>query len=178
VVSHIANKVKIVRHEYHGHAPLPLQLSQQGDNLGLYGNIKRRSRLISDQEARLAGECRRDHDTLPHSSRELVWEGIDPAARIRDSDETQQFDRTLTRRVPRQTLMNTKRLSDLITDGKDRIEARHWILKDHRDLAPADLCHVGFASSSKVNSATITAREPDLATGDLGTCTRQQPHDC
>ena len=57
-------------------------------------------------------------------------------------------------------LVEPHRLGDLVADREDRVERRHRLLEDHRDLVAADLAHlvVAAASSRSRPSKTIAAR--------------------
>ncbi|BDE05869.1 hypothetical protein WPS_11450 [Vulcanimicrobium alpinum] len=46
--------------------------------------------------------------------------------------------------------MQARRFRDLFPDGEHGVERRHRILKDHRDVAAADLAHLGFALRQQV----------------------------
>ena len=46
-------------------------------------------------------------------------------------------------------------LRDLTANRLDRIERRHWILKDHRDLVSADLPHLSLAELQNILSFKI-----------------------
>ena len=46
--------------------------------------------------------------------------------------------------------VDDERLRDLIADGEDRIERRHRLLKDERDLGAANLAHVPFRQRQQV----------------------------
>ena len=49
-----------------------LEIAHQLQDLGLYRHVKRGCRLVGDQQARVASERHRDHDTLPHPARQFV----------------------------------------------------------------------------------------------------------
>ena len=61
------------------------------------------------------------------------------------------------------------RIRDLLADGVDRVQRRHRVLQDHRDLAAAVLAHFGFAELQQVD-----AFELDLAADDLAARLRHQ----
>ena len=67
--------------------------------------------------------------------------------------------------------MSFDRLSDLVTNGKHRIQRRHRILKDHRYFAAAQICqfiHVHFED--------ILVVEVNFATDDFTRGIRYQSH--
>src|SRR6185312_14277389 len=67
--------------------------------------------------------------------------------------------------------MEAERFGDLLADGVDRIQRRHWILKDHRDVVAANLAHLSVRQLQK-----ILAVEGDLSANNLPR-RRNQSHD-
>jgi hypothetical protein len=75
-------------------------------------------------------------------------------------------------------MVQTSALRDLVADREDRVQRRHRLLEDHRDVAPADLAHlvlgqrhVGVArcraadaAGSTEHSAVMRLPEPDSPT--------------
>ena len=61
---------KVVGHEEHREAHLPLESPEQLDDRGLDGDVERRRDLVADQKRRLAHERARDGDPLPLSAGE------------------------------------------------------------------------------------------------------------
>ena len=57
--------------------------------------------------------------------------------------------------------VDDERLRDLIADREDRVERRHRLLKDERDLGAAHLAHVRLGQRQQ-----IAVLEPDAAAGD------------
>ena len=67
-------------------------------------------------------------------------------------------------------LMHPQRLADLAADRQHRIEARHRLLEDHRDVVAADGAHLAFGELQQ-----IPALEADRAR-DLARRLGDQPH--
>ena len=67
-----------------------LQARHQLEDLRLRRHVERGRRLVCDEELRAARERHRDHDALPHATRELVRVAVDPSAGVRDSDLAEQ----------------------------------------------------------------------------------------
>jgi hypothetical protein len=63
------------------------------------------------------------------------------------------------------------RLDQLIADSNDRIERRHRILEDHRDVLAPHALHLAVRQGSEV-----TAHEPNCTADDLCRRFRQQTH--
>ena len=110
--------------------------AQQVEDLRLDRHVERRRRLVGDQELRLARERHRDHRALAHAARELVRVVADAARRRpgcppASSSSTARFSRPLAVQVE----VRLERLADLPADRQHRVQARHRVLEDHRDLA-------------------------------------------
>ena len=71
---------------------------------------------------------------------------------IGDADQVEQLDRTVVRRLLRAAEVPTAHLGDLGADGEQRVERRHRVLEDHRDLLAAH--------SRSVSSASCTSDSP------------------
>ncbi len=66
---------QIMRDQDQGHVAIVLQFQQQVDDLGLNGHVKGGGRFIGNQQARIARNCHRNHDTLAHPARKLMGIG-------------------------------------------------------------------------------------------------------
>jgi hypothetical protein len=97
----------------------------------------RSRRLVRDQHGRVAGQRQGDHHALPHPARELERVVVDALARPRDAHLVEQLHRAFARLLVRQRLVLLDLLDDLIPDLVDRVERRHRVLEDHRDLGAA-----------------------------------------
>ena len=64
--------------------------------------------------------------------------------------------------------MQPRHLGQLLGDGQQRIERRHRILKDHRDLPPANAGAVRRLASSASRGPRNSARPPAIRAGGFG----------
>ena len=91
-----------------------------------------------------------DHHALALAARHLVRKG----AKRRSAGSgmptcVEQLDRARARRCPRSMpMMDLQHLLDLEADGEARIEARHRLLEDHRDVLADDLAALAVGSAS------------------------------
>ena len=69
-------------------------------------------------------------------------------------------------------LVGPDRLDHLLLDGEHRVQARHRVLEDHRDVPPAELAHVVLRQGHEVE-AVEQDRPPSIRPAGFG----QQPHD-
>ncbi len=138
-------------------------------------------RLVGDQEARPARQRHRDHRALPQAARELPRVGVHALARHRDAHVLEQLHRHLPRVGLRQrrapgtplALVQAQRLDHLVADRVHGTERRHWLLRDQRDLGPADRSHrraAGIEPCQVHDTAALAAEQhgsADHAAGRL-----------
>jgi hypothetical protein len=159
----------IMRDKDYRHAELALQLTQQQQDLDLYRHIERGGRFVSEQHARIAGQCQRDHRALAHATRHLMRVRVQPAAGGWDLHPFQQLEGPLLRQRAPDAFVANNGLGDLLADRKDRVERGCRLLKDHRGSATAQLLK---ALSGCLNDVLAVDHDApvDLAIG------RQEPH--
>jgi len=87
------------------------------------------------------------------------------------SDETEDFHRTVERLSMVGAAMDSHRLGDLVTDVLRGVQRRHWVLEDHGDVGATDLVHLVV-----VERGEVAAHELDTAGGYVAT-RRKQLHD-
>jgi hypothetical protein len=107
----------------------------------LHRHIERRRRLVRDQQLRVARQRHRDHHALPHPARKLVRVLIHAALGVGIPTRSIASHRARTPSSPSRSsrLVQPHRLHDLLAHREDRVQARHRLLKDHRDLVAADV---------------------------------------
>ena len=84
-----------------------------------------------------------------------------PIRGVGDADRVEQLHRPAFRLAARRALVHEQRFGDLVTDREDRIERRHGLLENERDLCATHGAHVGFRQREQV-----AVLEPDHAAGD------------
>src|SRR5918995_206949 len=136
-VSDVGHHAEVVGHQDDRRASLVTQLAHALEYLRLDRHVERRGGLVRDQDGRVAGQGERDHHALPHAARELERIVVDPLARPRDSDLLQQLHRPLACLLVGQRLVLLDLLDDLVPDLHHRVQRRHRVLEDHRDLGSA-----------------------------------------
>ena len=93
-----------------------------------------------------AGERHRDHRALPLAARELVRERVDAAFAGRECRCARAArSRGRARASCAQPLVQLEHLGDLVADRVQRIQRRHRLLEDHRDVAAAQRAHLPLA---------------------------------
>ena len=116
--------------------------------------------LVGDEEIRLVGEGHGDHDALALPARELVRICAEPAARVADADEIEQFQRAGAGVAVRHARVQFENFADLPLDRVQRVERSHRLLKHHGDVVAADFPHLILVGGDQV-----LALEQDAAGG-------------
>ena len=141
VVTHLGHDAQVVRDQQDRHPALVAKVEQQVEDLLLDRHVERGRRLVRDQELGVAGERDRDHHPLAHTARHLMRVVTRAARRLGDAHELEHLDRARMRRLRPHALMRAHGLGDLVGDRVDRVQRRHRLLEDHRDLVAADRLH-------------------------------------
>ena len=136
------NHAEIVGNDDERDVELARQILHQLENLRLDGDVERGGGLVGDDQLGIAGKPDRDHHTLPHAARELMRVLIEPPLRIGDADQLQEFDCARLRFRVGHAEMDLQRLFYLKADREDRVQRRHRLLEDHRNIAAADFAHL------------------------------------
>jgi hypothetical protein len=135
-VRDVCHHAQVVGHQHDRRAGLVAQLAHPLEDLRLDRYVERRRRLVGDQNGRVGGQRQGDHHALPHAARELERVVVDPLTGARDADLLEQLDGPLARLLVRQRLVLLDLLDDLGPDLVNRVQRRHRVLEDHRDLRP------------------------------------------
>ena len=72
-VTDVRDHSEIVGDQHHRQPQRLLDGPQQVEDLRLDGRVKRRGRLVGDEDARLAGQRHRDADPLGHPAGDFPW---------------------------------------------------------------------------------------------------------
>ena len=150
---------------------LGAQLRHHLQDLRLNGDVERRRRLVGEQQPGPAGQRHCDHHALAHAAGQLMRIGGKPALRIGNPHLVEQFERAGARRGGRHAFMALDAFGNLLADGHDRIERRHRLLEDHREVASPHVAQRGLVQRGKVGAAETYPPAVDAR------ATRQQPHD-
>src|SRR5450755_2436697 len=137
-----------------------LQIVDQVEDLLLDGDVERGGRLVGDEQLRLAGDRHRDHHPLLLSPGHLRGIGVDLELGVRNADFGEQRDRALSGVGRRETEMQTQHLGQLKTDREHRVQRRHRLLEDHRDVGAAQPAQLALIQVDQVAAAVY-----DLAAG-------------
>ena len=141
VVGDVGDHAEIVGDQQDRHAGLLLEPGQQGEDLGLGGDVERRGRLVGDQQGGLEDQRHGDHGALAQAARQLERVGPEGAARVREADAGERLLRPRIGLPPVGAGVDAQGLADLVADRVQRRQAGHRLLEDHRDALPADRPH-------------------------------------
>ena len=158
VVRRLRDDAEVVRDHDHGGAEIVLDPLEQGEDLRLRRHVERRRRLVGDDQVGVVDERHRDHHALAHAARELVRVVVDPALGAGDPDGLQQLEGAGVRLFVRHVVVQHHRLRQLASDLVHRVQRRHGVLEDHRDLVAANR-----AQTARRGLQEILAAEQHLA---------------
>ena len=139
LVGDLGDDAEVVRDHDDRGAVVVLELVHQLEDLRLRRHVEGRRRLVGDEQRRLVDERHRDHHALAHAAGELVRIVVDPPFGPRDPDLLQRLERPRLGLLPRDVLVEQDSLDDLGTDLVHRVQRRHRVLEDHRDVVAAHL---------------------------------------
>ena len=91
--------------------------------------------------------------------------------RLGNAHQVQHLDGTLERSLAVHVAVEDQGLGDLLADGHHRVERRHRLLKDHRDLVAAHTSHFLLGDLEE-----IASREFDRPGNDTARRVRDQTH--
>ena len=116
-----SHKSQVVRDDEDRQIELRAQASQNIQHLGLDCHVQGRRRLIRDDHRRVAGQCHRDHDALPHSTTELVRVVTQPPRGVRHANQLKKLDGATICCLSAHREVSFEHLSDLPSDGENRV---------------------------------------------------------
>ncbi len=143
------DNAEIVGDQHNRHAETLLERAQQFQYLRLDRHIKRRRRLVGDQDVGFVGKRHGDHDALPLAAGQFMRVTVNAAGGIGNADQFQEFQHAAAGRFPAAAAVVDDRFGDLAADRVKRIERGHRLLKDHRDLGTADLVELVISQSDQ-----------------------------
>ena len=170
-VAHAGDYAHVVGDQHDAGAGLPLQLVHQLQHLRLHGHVKRRGRLVGDQQFWSAQHGDGNHHALAHAAGQLVRELVKPAGGFRNADVLQPVDAALVGLVAFQAFVQRQDFAHLGADRHVRRQAGQRVLEDHRHLGAADLAQLRLRGRQHVG-----AIEQDPAGG--GAILGEQAHRC
>ena len=97
--------------------------------------------------------------------------------RRRDLHQLQHFERAFHCAGTIEAEMQRHGLRNLVADREHRIEARHRLLEDHRDVGAAQLAHRASPQLREIDEASIARAKQYLAANDAAGRIRYEAHD-
>ena len=94
-IGHLGDHAHIVGNKNDGSIELRFQCANQVENLGLDRDVEGGSRLVRNQDLRLARERHSDHHSLPHTARELMRILNETPLWVGDTHVCQHLERVL-----------------------------------------------------------------------------------
>ncbi len=96
VLAEFAHDREVVADEDDRQIELDAQLVDQVEDLRLDRDVERGRRFVAEQYRRFGGERHGDGDALAHAAGELVGVRVEASSGVRNTDQTEQFDRAST----------------------------------------------------------------------------------
>jgi hypothetical protein len=158
-IGNLRDHAHVMRDEHHGHVHFVLQQADQREDLRLDRDVERGGRLVRNQQRRTAGEGHRDHHPLTHSAGKLMRITRQHSPRFGNAHLLEHRQRLGARARRVLALVQAYRLGDLLADGEHRVERRHRLLEDHRDLGAADVAQRRGRRLREIDPAAVGAIE-------------------
>ena len=131
-VAHIADDAQVMGDKQVGQAELVLQILQQIQDLRLHRDIKRRSRLIEDNQARLNRQRAGDANALLLAAAEFM--GIAIIMLLFQANHAHEFQDALAGLTAAQLFVNPQRLAYNLPDGHASVQRGGRRLINHLDF--------------------------------------------
>ena len=142
-VAGLEDEAEVVADEEHRRAELAAEILDELDDAGLDGDVERGGRLVEDEECRLRHQRHGDDDALLLAAGELVRVAVEDARRVGQADGLDGAERLGPGLRGARALVDHRHFHELAPDLHRRVQARHRLLVDHRDLGAADLAELG-----------------------------------
>ena len=145
LIAGLGDDGEVVRDEERGEVVLRTEVAEEGEDLGLDGDVEGGGGLVGDEELGAVDEGHGDDEPLALAAGELVGvvaeagfgggkgdfvEGGEDAGADLGAGQVRGVD--------------LEGFGDLAADAKDRVKGGHGLLEDHGDAASAVLAHGGF----------------------------------
>jgi hypothetical protein len=121
-VGHVGDDAEVMSDEDQAHMPFLLQISEESHDLRLHRDVQCSRRLVGDQDGRVQRDRHSDHDALPHTSGELMREGLDALPGSGDLDPLHQADRLFEGVALVHAPVLAEHLRDLPADREDGVQ--------------------------------------------------------
>ena len=161
LVGDVGDHAHVVGHQHAAHLTLLAEVADELEDLILNRNVKRRGRLIGDDELGIPRQRYGDDHPLAHATGELVRVLLDAHFRLRYPDRPHQLEGLGKGRLAIEIGVGQYGLHQLLLNGEQRIEGGHGILEDEADTGATDGPHLVLALAGDE-----LAVEVDIATGD------------
>jgi len=137
------------------------EAGEEGDDLGLDGDVEGGGGFVGDEQLGAAGDGHGDEDALAHAAGELVGVLAEAGRWVADADKFEGFDGEVAGFAAAEATVGADDVDELGADGEDGIEAGGGVLEHNRDGAAAELAH-----GCLVEAGEVLAVEADAAGGD------------
>ena len=150
LVTGLGDDREVVGDEEHGQVVGAAEVREEGEDLGLDGDVEGGGGFVGDEEAGTVDEGHGDEEALTLAAGELV--GVVAVAGFRRG----KADLVHGRQHPGQDggargagMVGQEGFGDLATDAHDGVEGGHGLLEDHGDGGAAEGAHAGFGKGEE-----------------------------
>ena len=154
---------EIVRDEEHRQSKFVAKVVQQIEDLLLYRHIERGGRLVGNQQLRTIDDGHRNHDALPHASRELMRIAAGALLGVGNGNVAHAFDRSLPGFCFGDAVVSEDGFRDLFADAHDRVEGGHRFLENHGDARAAKLAQLLGGQCGQMRGQAVAILKSDFA---------------
>ena len=171
-IGNLGNDAEVMGDKHHGRVVLLLQLADQGEDLGLRGDVERGRRLVGDQELGLQDQGHRNDDALALAAGQLMGISVVDLPHIWQVYGIEHGEHPFAALGPGELAVHAQYFVDLFANRLHRVERCHRLLEHHR--------HAGGAQRPKTTFARgqdVLVLHQDAAAGGCETSARQQSHD-
>ena len=164
-VGEVGHHPHVVGDQHNGTVQFVPQVAHEVKDFGLDGHVEGRGRLIGNEQLRVAGERLRDHGALALAAGKLVRVGPEGLLRIGQFYKIQHAQGPESGFLRRNLIVQTHSFHDLRPHGVDRVQGRHRLLEDHRDVLAAHCADIGLVAPQQLTAGELDASSHTAVTG-------------
>jgi hypothetical protein len=154
-VGNLGDDGEIVGDEEHGQAVAVAEVGEEGEDLGLDGDVEGGGGLVCNEQAGAVDDGHGDEDALALSAGKLVGIVVEAGGGIGEGDSRHGFEDAVADLAAGEIAMvGADRFGNLLADGEDGIEGGHGLLKDHGEVAAAEAAD-GFRGKGEEIAAVV-----------------------
>ena len=164
-VGEVGHHAHVVGDEHNGAVQFVPQVAHEVKDFGLDGHVEGGGGLVGNQQLRVAGERLRDHGALALPAGKLVRVGPEGLLGIGQFDKFQHAQGPEPGFFRRNLIVQTHSFHNLRPHGVDRVQGRHRLLEDHRDVLAAHGTDIGLIGPQQLPAGELDTSGHTAVTG-------------